>query len=72
MKDFGIGIPDEEKSQLFQSFFRAENTINIEGTGLGLVILKQFVELHSGTVSIESQEGRGTTVTVNIPYRAKD
>mgnify|MGYP002279804116 CR=1 FL=1 len=69
VRDFGIGIPDEEKSQLFQSFFRAENTINIEGTGLGLVILKQFVEVHSGTVNIESEEGKGTTVTVIIPYR---
>lgn len=70
VRDFGIGIPDEEKSQLFQSFFRAENTINIEGTGLGLVILKQFVEVHSGTVNIESEEGKGTTVTVQIPYRS--
>ena len=72
VRDFGIGIPDEEKSQLFQSFFRAENTINIEGTGLGLVILKQFVEVHSGTVNIESEEGKGTTVTVQIPYRSQD
>lgn len=69
VKDYGIGIPQEEQDQLFSSFFRADNTINIEGTGLGLVILKQFVELHHGTVEVKSKEGEGTLVTVKMPYQ---
>lgn len=68
IKDYGIGIPKKEQEQLFNSFFRAENAVNIEGTGLGLVILKQFVEIHNGTIEVESEENEGTTVRVFIPY----
>jgi len=69
IRDYGIGIPKEEQNQLFQSFFRAENTINIEGTGLGLVIMRQFVEMHNGSITIESDEGEGTTVNIHLLYR---
>ena len=68
VQDFGIGIPKKEQEQLFNSFFRAENAVNIEGTGLGLVILKQFVEMHSGEIKLYSEEGEGTEVVVYIPY----
>ena len=68
VQDFGIGIPKKEQEQLFNSFFRAENATNIEGTGLGLVILKQFVDMHQGVINLESEEGQGTTVNVYIPY----
>ncbi len=69
IQDFGIGIPKEEQSQLFQSFFRAENTSTIEGTGLGLVIVKQFVELHAGSIDVSSEEHQGTLVTITIPRK---
>jgi signal transduction histidine kinase len=65
--DKGIGIPAVELVTLFQAFFRASNTSGIPGTGLGLVIARQFVELHGGQLSIESEERRGTTCCVRIP-----
>lgn len=68
IRDFGIGIPKSEQSKLFDTFYRASNVTNIQGTGMGLVIVKQFIELHHGTVLLESKEGEGTCVTVSLPY----
>ncbi|RRB06914.1 sensor histidine kinase [Larkinella rosea] len=65
--DDGIGIPEADLPSLFQAFFRARNTTGIHGTGLGLVIARQFVELHRGSLTIESQEGQGTTARVILP-----
>lgn len=65
--DNGIGIPKGEMKKLFSSFFRASNTGNIEGTGLGLVVVKYFVELHGGTIKVQSKPGEGTIFTVIIP-----
>jgi PAS domain S-box-containing protein len=67
VKDFGIGIPEDEKPQLFQSFYRAKNVENIDGTGLGLVIIKNFVNLHGGEISFETEENKGTIFHINIP-----
>ena len=67
--DFGIGIPEEQKEFLFQSFFRGSNVQNFEGTGLGLTIAKQFVNLHHGDIKIESKENFGTKVNVKIPIQ---
>ncbi len=67
VQDHGIGIPEAEQSTLFDSFFRASNTSNIKGTGLGLVITKQFIELHHGTINIASKINQGTTVTLELP-----
>lgn len=68
IKDHGIGIPEAERTKLFDTFYRASNASNIQGTGMGLVIVKQFIELHQGTVTLESEEGKGTCVTVYLPY----
>ncbi len=65
--DQGIGIPENDMPHLFADYQRGSNVGNIKGTGLGLAIVKQAVELHGGTISIQTQEGAGTTVTVNIP-----
>lgn len=65
--DKGIGIPNEEQKNLFRSFFRATNTANIPGTGLGLVIVKEFLDLHNGKIVIESEMNQGTIVTITIP-----
>jgi len=65
--DEGIGIPEEEQQHLFTQFFRARNVENIQGTGLGLNIVKRYVELMGGSISFESKLGEGTTFTVFIP-----
>lgn len=65
--DKGIGIPKNEQSKLFESFFRASNTKGFPGTGLGLVVVKNFVDIHNGHIRIESEENEGTTIDVKIP-----
>jgi PAS domain S-box-containing protein len=67
IRDRGIGIPQPDRGRLFETFHRASNVGNVSGTGLGLAITKGAVELHSGTIAVESEEGQGTTFTVCIP-----
>jgi len=67
VKDNGIGISEEDQQHLFSSFFRGKNATNIQGTGLGLHIVKRYVELINGTVQLHSQLGEGTTVTLCLP-----
>lgn len=67
IKDEGIGIPIEDQKHLFTRFFRAHNVENIKGSGLGLHIVRRYVELMNGAISFESYEGGGTTFHVNIP-----
>lgn len=65
--DSGIGIPEAEQDQLFDSFYRASNIGQTSGTGLGLSIVKQCVELHGGEIGFSSKSDRGTTFTVTLP-----
>jgi PAS domain S-box-containing protein len=65
--DKGIGISVEDQQHLFSSFFRGANVTNVEGTGLGLHIVRRYAELLGGRISLASELGRGTTVTVNLP-----
>ncbi|MBK9124579.1 MAG: PAS domain S-box protein [Chloroflexi bacterium] len=67
VRDTGIGIPQADQARIFETFHRAHNVENISGTGLGLVIAKQSVEAHGGTISFESVEGEGTTFTIRLP-----
>ena len=67
--DFGIGIPVSEQKNLFSRFFRANNAINIKGTGLGLNIVKSYLDLLNGNIKFESQENKGTKFTVKIPVK---
>ncbi|KYG83452.1 PAS domain-containing protein [Roseivirga echinicomitans] len=67
IKDYGIGIPEKDQKGLFESFSRATNVGDIEGTGLGLIIVKQFVEIHGGTVTYKSELGKGTSFYINLP-----
>ena len=67
--DFGIGIPEEDQKKLFNTFFRASNTNGIQGTGLGLYIVKTFTEKNSGNIRLESLLGKGTTVTLQFPLQ---
>lgn len=68
IRDFGIGVPKDELPKLFNSFFRASNTSTIQGSGLGLVVARQFMELHKGNIEIDSELGQGTLVTLKLPY----
>jgi signal transduction histidine kinase len=65
--DQGIGIPEEEYHHLFKRFFRARNATNIQGTGLGLNIVKKYVELLDGEITFESILNQGTTFHVTVP-----
>jgi signal transduction histidine kinase len=67
VSDSGIGIPPDDKTELFKSFSRASNVGTINGTGLGLSIVKKCVELHRGEVTLTSEVGVGTTFTVTLP-----
>ena len=65
--DQGIGIPETEQKFLFERFFRASNVENVQGTGLGLNIVKRYVSLLNGTIEFTSKEGTGTTFKVYLP-----
>ena len=66
IRDQGIGIPETDLEWLFNAFHRGRNVDDRPGTGLGLVIVKRCVDLHGGTISVESKVGKGTAVTVRI------
>ncbi len=68
IEDQGIGIPKEDQGSVFNSFFRAKNVSNIQGTGVGLSIVKEFVDLHKGKIYFESTSGEGSTFFVELPY----
>ncbi len=67
--DQGIGIPEEDQKYMFERFFRANNVENIQGTGLGLNIVKRYVELLGGEISFTSKLSQGTTFKVIIPRK---
>ena len=69
VKDEGIGISDEDQDHLFSSFFRGKNATNIQGTGLGLHIVKRYLDLLGGDVSLKSKLGKGTIITFTIPVK---
>lgn len=69
IKDAGIGIPRDELPRIFEEFYRASNAKEAErdGTGLGLSIAKQIVERHNGRIWVESQEGKGSKFSIELP-----
>jgi signal transduction histidine kinase/CheY-like chemotaxis protein/ligand-binding sensor domain-containing protein len=69
--DNGIGMNKSVQRNLFQEFFRGENAINskVGGTGIGLLLVKNYITLHNGSVNLKSQENIGTTFEVVVPYR---
>ena len=69
VKDTGIGIPKDELPLLFSQFRRLKGSAKIEGTGLGLFIVKTIIEAHKGSVQAESEGGQGSTFTVRVPIR---
>ena len=67
VRDEGIGISKEDQAHLFSSFFRGKNALNIQGTGLGLHIVKRYLDLLGGKVNLKSELGSGTIITFTIP-----
>jgi PAS domain S-box-containing protein len=72
VQDQGIGISEEDQEHLFSSFFRGKNAMNIQGTGLGLHIVKRYLDLMGGSVELKSKLDEGTTVTLVIPVNNTD
>lgn len=74
--DTGMGIPKAQQEKIFTKMFRADNVKNaVDGTGFGLYLLKSVVELADGKVWFESEEGKGTTFFIELPFsgmRAKE
>lgn len=70
VNDTGVGISKSEMPRVFMKFFRGENVVRMQtdGSGLGLYIAKNVIDAHNGTISISSEEGRGTTVSVLLPF----
>lgn len=71
IQDQGIGIPKEDQKHLFERFFRAHNVTNLQGTGLGLNIVKRYLDLLGGTIDFTSRENEGTTFKVTLPLEQK-
>jgi len=67
VQDKGIGISEEDQQHLFSSFFRGANALNIEGTGLGLHIVRRYLDLLYGSIQLRSILNEGTTITVEVP-----
>jgi signal transduction histidine kinase len=67
VSDQGIGIPVEDQQRLFETFHRGKNVGTVSGAGLGLAIVKRALDLHGGSLSLDSELGRGTRFTVRIP-----
>lgn len=67
IRDEGIGIPANELKYIYEPFFRASNTNNYEGYGVGLPLTQAIIRLHNGAINVHSEEGRGTTVTLTLP-----
>src|SRR4029453_7493806 len=68
--DTGVGIPEREIGSLFDRFFRASTSVSAPGTGLGLSIVQSIAQAHGGTISVQSEEGVGTTFFVALPLEA--
>lgn len=71
ISDQGIGIPFEDQQHIFQPFQRASNTHDIEGTGLGMAIVHQNLNVYGGLIEMESQPGKGSIFTVRLPYHLR-
>lgn len=71
--DTGSGIPKQDQPHLFSKFFRASNAQkgSVDGSGLGLFVVKSYVEAWGGTIRFVSQEGKGSTFTVSLPIRSR-
>lgn len=70
VQDTGVGIPRDQHSEVFKKFFRGKNVIHrsIAGSGLGLFVAKEYIDALGGTITFNSTEGKGTTMTLSFPH----
>jgi signal transduction histidine kinase len=68
VKDFGIGIPETDLPNIFNAFYRATNVENIQGTGVGLNIVKEYISALNGTIIIQNNQAEGTNVKITLQY----
>ncbi len=71
ISDNGVGIPEDELEQIFDRFYRASTSEGIQGTGIGLSLVQELIQLHKGNVSVESTVGKGTSFEVRLPLIQK-
>ena len=71
VRDTGCGMNEETKQRLFEQFYRGDTAHRGEGNGLGLSLARRVAELHGGSIRVESEEGRGSTLTVTLPKEQK-
>jgi two-component system, OmpR family, heavy metal sensor histidine kinase CusS len=71
VEDNGAGIPAKSIARVFDRFYRVDSSRSMGGTGLGLALVRSIVELHGGSATVTSEEGRGTSVTLIFPYQPK-
>ncbi len=71
VEDQGVGIPKDQQWQVFDRFESRSHGSKHRGAGLGLSIVKSLVELHGGTITLDSEPGRGTRVTVRLPEHGR-
>jgi signal transduction histidine kinase len=69
VSDNGMGIPEEDQKNLFSRFFRARNVTNIQGTGLGLHLVRQYLDILGGSITFHSKLGEGTAFEVFLPLK---
>jgi signal transduction histidine kinase len=70
VEDTGEGMDEETQRRIFERFYRAETASSVAGTGLGMSIVKEILDIHGGHIEIESARGRGTAVTLWLPQAA--
>lgn len=68
VSDNGVGIPEQEVNDIFDKFYKGNNA-NVGGTGIGLALVKSYIQLHSGKVSVKSEVGKGTTFSISLPAK---
>jgi signal transduction histidine kinase len=68
IQDFGVGMTELDKTNIFSPFYRSERVENIKGYGLGLVLVKEIVDLHDGIIEVKSEVDSGTCITIKIPF----
>jgi signal transduction histidine kinase len=68
--DNGVGMTSEEQENLFNRYYRGTSTSTLkEGTGLGMAIAKQFIDIHQGTINVKSSPSQGTTIKIQFPLQ---
>jgi signal transduction histidine kinase len=71
IEDYGLGIPSKDQNRMFERYFRADNVLHTEGTGIGLNIVKSHLDNLKGTIKFKSEVNKGTIFTITIPNKAE-